>query len=395
MSLLYKTDVLYKKANGKVAFWRAEATTDGDRGLSGWRTIHGYVGHKETTSDWTYTTAKNVGKRNELSPYEQARAEADAAYDKKLKGKYVTDPSGVDHDDIRKWPMLAVEYKPTDFIEGSTFFCQPKLDGLRCLAYHDPRHPEVSVESIRLQTRPGNEHEHMDHIKEALVPFFQRWPEVTLDGELYNHEFREDFPSIVAAVKGGRVEEAKLVQFHVYDCILPGHIDRFSWRSSWLKGVLNRVTSLPIVCVQTHTISNALALDALYQNYLSQGYEGQMVRKDGPYEQGKRSKTLEKRKEWQDAEFPVLEIREGIGNYRGAARSATVQLPNGNTCDVDIKGDREYCREIWAAYQAWLFLDASTPSPNIEATVKFFSYTPEGKLRFGKTKAIWFGGRDV
>ena len=54
-------------------------------------------------------------------------------------------------------------------------------------------------------------------------------------------------------------------------------------------------------------------LDEYYDTYMEFGYEGQIVRVNGPYE-NKRSKLLLKRKDFSDAEYLVIDINEGDGN---------------------------------------------------------------------------------
>ena len=51
-------------------------------------------------------------------------------------------------------------------------------------------------------------------------------------------------------------------------------------------------------------------------NILEAGYEGQMIRKDAPYE-CKRSKNLLKRKEFITEEFKVVKVVEGQGAWTG------------------------------------------------------------------------------
>ena len=58
-----------------------------------------------------------------------------------------------------------------------------------------------------------------------LIPFFDKHPNVILDGELYNHEIKNDFEKIISLVRktkptdGDRLESAEMVQFHCYDII--------------------------------------------------------------------------------------------------------------------------------------------------------------------------------
>ena len=91
-------------------------------------------------------------------------------------------------------------------------FIQPKLDGVRCL-----------FSASGAVSRAGNEFKNVEHIKQALKPFFAKNPTVVLDGELYNHGLKDDFEKIISLVKkrkptdADKEEAAQLVQFHMYD----------------------------------------------------------------------------------------------------------------------------------------------------------------------------------
>mgnify|MGYP001453946926 CR=1 FL=1 len=83
--------------------------------------------------------------------------------------------------------------------------------------------------------------------------------------------------------------------------------------------------------------------------HLEQGYEGQMVRKDAPYE-NKRSATLLKRKEFTDAEYKVLDIEEGDGNRTGTVKHLVCYCPTTDrTFNSNVKGNFEYLKEVLAA----------------------------------------------
>ena len=98
---------------------------------------------------------------------------------------------------MRYKPMLAypASNKPIDYTKK--VFIQPKLDGVRCLIqYGDGVSPGVKAYS-----RTGKEWKNIDHILEELVPFFMKYPQVILDGELYNHDFNDNFEQIISMVR--------------------------------------------------------------------------------------------------------------------------------------------------------------------------------------------------
>ncbi len=79
-----KLSTLYKRAvNGKVNEWTVEIENNC------FRTISGYTDGVKTTSEWTCCSGKNIGKKNETTPEQQALAEAQAMWTKKLElGSY-------------------------------------------------------------------------------------------------------------------------------------------------------------------------------------------------------------------------------------------------------------------------------------------------------------------
>ncbi len=114
---------------------------------------------------------------------------------------------------MRKKPMLAypVSDKPIDY--SKTVFIQPKLDGVRCLI-------QLENNVITAYSRTGKKWKNIAHILMDLIPFFDEYPNVILDGELYNHDYKDDFEKIISLVRKikptdeDRLEASKLTQFH-------------------------------------------------------------------------------------------------------------------------------------------------------------------------------------
>ena len=115
-------------------------------------------------------------------------------------------------------PMLAypVSDKPIDY--ESVVYMQPKLDGVRCLIQCDNG-------QVTAYSRNDKEWKNINHILEDLAPFFNDFPNVVLAGELYNHDFKDDFESIISMVRKtkptdeDRYISAQNVHFHCYDII--------------------------------------------------------------------------------------------------------------------------------------------------------------------------------
>jgi DNA ligase-1 len=344
-------DTIYKRDTaGKLRVWFMEQ--DGSR----YRTTAGLADGAQVTSEWTQCGGTNIGRSNERDPIAQATFEIEAAYEKKLTREYHRTIDATDGGAHFFKPMLAAKYE--GFEPG---FAQPKLDGVRCIARADG-----------LFSREGKPIPGAPHIFETLKPFFEANPNLILDGELYNHEFKDDFNAIISLVKKANPTPERLaeirakVQYHVYD--MPSHPGSFSDRSDKLNDLVNEIGCPFIVDVPTFVVDTAAEFDELHGTWLIEGYEGSMWRADKPYEQ-KRSKTLRKRKEFQDAEFKVIRIEEGLGNWSGMAKRVVCQLEDGREFGAGIKGSMERAKEL-------LHEDHNI------ATIQFFALTPDGVPRF-------------
>jgi ATP-dependent DNA ligase len=141
-----------------------------------------------------------------------------------------------------------------------------------------------------------------------------------------------------------------------------------------------------LVLVPIKQVSSMEEIDELFDECLENEYEGQMIRLDGPYEQGKRSKYLLKNKPVEDAEFTVVDITEGIGNRAGMAGRCWCILPDGRTFKANIRGNREFLKTLLKDKDRYI----GNP-----ATVLYGNYTPDGIPRFGRVKTFWPNGRDV
>lgn len=128
----------------------------------------------------------------------------------------------------------------------------------------------------------------------------------------------------------------------------------------------------PIIkIVETTPVTTPEALDACYARYTEQGYEGQMIRLDTPYEWDTRSKGLLKRKEFITEEFPLIRIEEGEGNWSGMAKRIVFRLPDGRECGAGMRGDQEFATELLQRL----------PVPT-QVTIRYFNLTPDGVPRF-------------
>lgn len=221
-------------------------------------------------------------------------------------------------------PMLAYKVGNKEVDWSEKVFMQPKLDGVRCVISKDGAY-----------SRTGKEWLNIHHITANLEPFFEKYPDVVLDGELYNHELKDDFEKIISLVRktkpqeGDRVESAGYVQFHCYDYI-PGPALRqakFSSRIVWLEAELP--VSYCVKFVSTYEVNKyEEALNLHTDGFLASGYEGSILRLDRPYE-CKRSYNLQKFKDFHDTEATIIGYEAGKGKFTGLIGKFLMQDDDG------------------------------------------------------------------
>jgi len=218
---------------------------------------------------------------------------------------------------MRKKPMLAypVSDKPINY--ENKISMQPKLDGVRCVIQYERRvQPREDV--VVAYSRTGKEWKNIDHILFNLKPWFQLNPNVILDGELYNHDLKDDFETIISLVRRQKpddidmLESADLVQFHCYDII--DETKTFEERNRFIMQNVPR--NHCIHHVKTQAVATESLSKVVHQQNLDNGYEGSILRTNDVY-QCKRSHSLRKFKDFSDAEATIIDFVEGKGKREG------------------------------------------------------------------------------
>jgi len=353
-----KLPIIYKVAStGKIQQWEIEVEKNK------YRTISGQVGGKLVISEWTTCQGKNIGRSNQTTPETQALNEATAKRKKKLEKDYSETVKKAKTSDFLQ-PMLAKIFE--DYADSLEYpvYIQPKLDGIRC----------ENLET-GLLTRNGKSILSCPHIHgdESVFTYMNTVNITALDGELYNHTLKEDFNKITSLVKKLKpsdedIEESKkLIQYWIYDCIVPN--TKFSKRNALLKTLPNNKYW---VLVPTYKCNNRNEIDTYYEKFIEEGFEGAIIRIDDVYEH-KRSKFLLKRKEFQDAEFPILNIIEGVGNRSGMAGYIETKTKEGKPFKSNIKGDRDFLKDLLINKQDYI---------GKTVTIKYFKLTPDLIPRF-------------
>ncbi len=357
---------LYKKTStGATQLWFAE--TSGGM----FRTTSGQIDGKKTTSKWTEVTVKNSGKANATTIEEQAVLEVEALYRKKLAESYHSSLDTIATPVIYQ-VMLAEKYsdRKEELLKSKEYyFAQPKVDGLRCIAKADG-----------LWSRRGKPFVNCPHIIKALAPIFEKYPHAVFDGELYNHDLKNDFNTLASNIKKSKPtpetwkESERTIQYHIYD--MPSVEGKFLRRNEELYEILySEFKNDYLKYLETFTIGmfNQEKIDELYARVMEEGYEGLMIRENSTYEH-KRTKKLLKYKEFITEEFVLTDLVEGKGNWSGMAKSAEFIMDSGETFSAGIRGNQQFTRELLENRRYYI---------GKLCTVRYLNLTPAGKPRHG------------
>lgn len=191
-------------------------------------------------------------------------------------------------------------------------YVQPKLNGVRALYQlstfqsRDEKiwHPDV-LRHIR------------DEISSIGLPHI-------LDGELYRHGWRlQRINGAVAVNRSAPRDDTHEVCFHIFDVVNPNEPFSRRWFEIY-SGIV--AAELPhIKAVPTTFVQDRDEMQRAFELYVSEGYEGIMLRPDGPYTFGEKyseraghntrynSPYLWKHKAWEDGEYLCVGVTQGEG----------------------------------------------------------------------------------
>lgn len=347
---------LYKKTNtGALQYWLIrvyETTSERPVGtMSGVGLIkieYGQIGTNspQKTED-LILHGKNVGKKNETTPLQQAEAEAYAKWEKQKKKGYVEsldDAKGGKLDALIEGgivPMLAHKFSEQAHKVKYPAYAQPKLDGIRCIAI-------LKDSKCTLWSRTRKPITSVPHIVAEIEANFSE--DIVLDGELYNQEFKKNFEHIVHLVRQEEPDAAHTdVQYHIYDMV---NADPFFKRNAAIENVFASKDFKYLKRVITYIMLEGEHKD-FFDRFVKEGYEGAMVRNTSSLYVNKRSYDLQKVKEFDDAEFEIIGIDEGRGKLAGHVGAFVCKMADGKEFMAKMSGDTGKLKEYFQDSKLW------------------------------------------
>ncbi len=384
------TQTLYQKASsGKVYQWSISIDTEPKTGDVYITTSHGTLTGKKTIA--RKIVPKGKASRTIL---EQATLEATRKWiNKHEKGGYqpsletaskaATKGSSTSTNFLTIKPMLAQTYGKA---KAPIFpvLVQHKYDGLRCIANFDTKDSEISLKS-----RNNKPYFHLQSIREACAELLVHAPpNFYLDGELYTTTIPfEEISGIARKQKSITKDDLKKMEhlkYYIYDCFDLDNIEQTNTERNAILLALFKKAKYPkkLCLVKTYTASTPEELLALHTSFVSEGYEGTMIRNPkGHYQINKRSNFLQKMKDFMEDEFLIIGAHEETGENRGCV-VWECETKTHKTFSCNQNGTREFRRKLFKNKDKYI--------GKAYLTVVFQELTTDGVPRFPKGKAIRF-----
>ena len=266
--------------------------------------------------------------------------------------------------------------KTIDFKNNDTFFIQPKLDGVRCYITKDGAF-----------SRNHKQLHNCKHILTELKPLFADNPSVILDGELYNHKFKNNFNKIISLVRKqkptqqDKFEAASYLQFHCYD--LFSDYDSYSYlkfidRTLAITNLQSKYKLRFTKTVDTKVLYSETELNKIHNENKQNGYEGSIIRANKLYEQ-KRSHNLWKVKDFNDTEATIIGWVEGQGKRTGTIGKFLARDANGIEFGMPVMDKMPVLKKMYNIAEWYI---------GKTATFTYFQRTPSGSYRHPLFKTV-------
>lgn len=248
-----------------------------------------------------------------------------------------------------------------------------KIDGVRNSFYWDGT-------EVKSASRGGGHYDNSTkHIrnKPKLIEFFQKHPDIILDGELYIPGRSLQYISGLARTEIDVNDECDELEFWIYDIM---EDKPFIYRLEDLEMVAEELSlgfdlsttfdpwDLKMRMVPHESVSGWSEIKKLHDKYVSEGYEGVVIRNpEKTYGYGKRTNDMIKIKEYQDGEFEITGISEGL---RDEDMCFTMVTADGKPFEAKPMGNREL--------KQW-YREHIDELIGKMGTVKYFYFSDDGK----------------
>lgn len=332
---------LYKKTGSKWMVWHLWVEEIENKCLIKRR--YGQENGKMTETVKEITKGKNIGKSNETTMFQQACNDAQSLFNKQKDTNRYTESKNETTNETVVAPMLAHSFDKHSSKIKYPCYVQPKLDGVRMLC----RFP-----NFQCYSRTGKLFDAvpMRGITDALVRVVHansllKDTIVCFDGELYSPDLM--FEDIVAACRTSVAHDKDKytrLEYHIYDFVPKDTKMNFAERYNILKNV-HFANEPSLTLVDSEHVDSENDVYAMHERYVSQRYEGIMIRNHKGTYKPSRSYDLQKYKYFVDSEFEITDVKEAEGTDAGTA-IIQCKTEKHDLFWVRPKGSREFRKKL-------------------------------------------------
>jgi DNA ligase-1 len=311
---------------------------------------------------------------------------------KSISGKTIKQITKEDIDEIRDTKNFKSKVKELFEKKYKKSLVEPKLDGWRCICRFQPI--EKSEYEVVLTTQNNKQYPWIKDIKKDLLKLVMDCKnkgiiddiENTLfDGELYNHDIENRYNQLSSICNIGRKEPHEnedIVQYHIFDIIKPGEKIKQNKRTEMLNSIFKFNKSSKLVHVPSFILNTFEDLNKYLNKFISDGYEGVMVRSPELCYVHSRTDNMFKYKTVEDEEFPIVDATKEKGTNDGCI-IWKCKTKSGKTFECPHNGTVIYRRELYNEFK-------KNPKKFIgkPLTVEYQEYTNDGIPRFPKGKHL-------
>lgn len=299
---------------------------------------------------------------------------------KEILGDIKTDQEGV------LKPMLAKKYQDVSSkLLENEWYASRKINGVRCLIFYKDG-------KLKTRSRGATNYDvALNHIltNKQLVNYFKNHKDLILDGEIFKFGYTLNTISGLCRKQEPDIKMSNL-EFYLYDIVdlKKAFPDRLKIIKEF-KNELNLSFSperewnneLQIQVLPHKKVSGAENIKKLHDMWVSEGWEGLVIRDlTSVYKPGQRGAMMLKYKAYQDGEYEIVGITEGL---RREDFTFLMKTPSGQLFNAKPIGSREIKEE---------YRNNLNNMIGKMATIKYFEMSGAGTDI--PQQPIWIGLRD-
>lgn len=275
-------------------------------------------------------------------------------------------------------------------------YVEPKLDGVRVIAYVNP-----TKRTANFYSRTGKEFTAFNHLGEHLIQIAEKIDigPIIFDGEIVSGNFNKTVSEV--RKKDMTAEDA---EYHIFDAMSLEDFESgkasiaFEERRGFLvNNFVRRVMDYPAIkLVPCYKVNSVDEIQLIYQSIRDKGGEGIIVKSPSEHYVCKRSYGWMKIKGQESIDVKIVDVEPGTGKYEGKLGALVVDV-NGVMVNVGSGLSDEQRDSFWKAAMedqsfvpddlssggARLFWKENGPGELMgrEIEVEFHEFTPDGSLR--------------